>query len=270
MPRSIAILAGLGLALTACRDQPTTGSSALPPVPDDVARLVAAHSLTGAVAAARHDGGLIVASAGAVYSDRERAPSRSLLSSAQQGNDAPESALFFIAHPGGGRFTFHADSTAGVTWRFFCVDPITGQLFPMDEARVDSTVQVPFELTGGHDNIQHPIDTKPVGTWMPDSGPVTTGVFNQQYHANIASGDEEMRFYYTITDPAAGPGCKDVPESVFLRTGVRVRGLVELVEGTEGSHFQPITSGHFSVFYVTPAAEAATYRVARAYRTAVQ
>lgn len=180
------------------------------------------------------------------------------------GSDAPESSLVLLVEPGPsqipglGKYSRNPDNTSGVNWTFGCVDPSTGQFFPMDEARVDSTVNEAIDQTGGHDNGAHDLSEKPTAEWDPREQIVSNGHLSQSYTADVAAGDEVTEFHYVITDPAAPTGCRNNPQVVSFLTAARVRGLVELVAGTEHMYFDDITSDHFSVFYVTPEVKAAT------------
>ena len=268
------LILGGALVVSSC-----SGDIVDPPSPpiatDAVSRMAEQAGLDGPIAVAElPDGRFLLGSSRAAslfapnYWLVASAPKTSELTGSRQlvlaGNDSPESNLVLLVEPGPSmipgvaKYSRNPDNTSGVNWTFGCVDPSTGQFFPMDEARVDSTVNEAIDQTGGHDNGAHDITEKPTAEWDPRADIVSDGHFSQSYTADIAAGDEVTDFHYVITDPAAPTGCRNNPQVVSFLTAARVRGLVELVAGTEHMYFDDITSDHFSVFYVTPGVKAAT------------
>lgn len=196
-------------------------------------------------------------------------PAASAGQDSQPGSDAPDSDLFFVVNPGPEAgleaFMRGREHTFNARFRFFCCDPNTGICEQKTDARVDSLVQHPIDLTGGHKSDIHDFASKPHGMWDPESGEANAdGNFLSVYTAERAAGDEDMIFSWQITDPTVPESCRQ-PVTNELKVGVRVDGLVELDSLREKLHFEDISSDHFSVFYVTPVVKDSTYRLADDY-----
>jgi hypothetical protein len=180
--------------------------------------------------------------------------------------DASEANLLFVVAPAGPK-TYGADNDIGLAWRVYCyvrnADGSTS-VYQSFSTTIHNIQSEPVYGTGGH--LTSHQGSKPHGGWEPSSGTLSPdGRFYTMYTADVASGDELITMTYTPHDTP----CTGITDQVSYATGVRIRGLVR-ADPVPNLTLAAIGSNHSDIYYATPEARAALYRLADAYHAATE
>ncbi len=276
MQRSMFLLAGVALAVGACRDHPLTAPSTLPEAPADLARAIAESGIqTGPVsvfAPADGEGGrrYVVGRPG-LRSPTSGEPGPRFSMAASEPAQLPQ---LFSVHPNGGtRNSLRSKEIHGLQpsasggFIFGCIE--NGQFVQYLEARVDSLFPENFGTpTGGHGSdhdLSNAATGRPRGTFAPASGPtLPDGRFLSVYTPNIAAGDEKVILDYVVTDAAAP--CRGIPARAEFMATVRVPGLVVIPADPDLILAPPSSHAAQFFWFLTPTTLQSTQALAVRHR----